>query len=357
MTILTTANVASTRRWAEANLALPTLTGARSMISRWDVIEAYRIMLGRDPESEQVIQGHTNIRTVAELYRALMESDEFREVFTGTIGAAALSDVSETRLPLDLPPIEVESQASDARQLAAIFERTRSVWRQLGEREPYFSVCTDPRLLGGGIGELAEEFYASGEQELRNLTSFAARAGVDLTGQVCLELGCGVGRVTRWLARLFRRVQGVDVSAGHLAIAQQQLAGAGIDNVSLTQINNLADLRQIFGYDVLFSIIVLQHNPPPLIAYMLTQLLTNLALGGVAFFQVPTYGLDYAFRVDDYLKSPIPDEPQIEMHVLPQRDVLRIVDAAGCRVLEIREDDRIGSPEAISNTFFVEKPA
>lgn len=342
------------RAEAESRQQAPAaLTGGRSMLSRSDVIDAFRAILDRDPENEQVIEYHAGIESIPELYRSLIESDEFRENFQATLTPPERPSL---RLSLDLPPIEVQSQVSDAVQLAAILERVRTAWSSLGERDPYFSVCTDPSSLGAGIGQAEEEFYASGENDLRNLTSFAVRAGIDLIGRSCLELGCGVGRVTRWLAPLFRHVDGIDVSPGHLAIARQQLAKSGIDNVSLTHLTGIGELRQIFGYDAFFSVLVLQHNPPPLIAYMLMQLLTNLAPGGVGFFQVPTYAVGYSFQVEDYLSTRVAEETPIEMHVLPQRDVMKIVYGTGCRVLEVREDDSTGIAETISNTFFVEKP-
>lgn len=46
----------------------------------------------------------------------------------------------------------------------------------------------------------------------------------------------------------------------------------------------------------------------------------------------------------------------IEMHCLPQRDVLNVVAEAGCVVCEVREDRSVNIPEYwISNTFVVEK--
>jgi SAM-dependent methyltransferase len=236
-----------------------------------------------------------------------------------------------------------------------MLERVAAAWTRLGAEDRYFSVCTDPRLLGTEIGDQRDRFYAGGKTDPRHLTSFAARSGVDLMGRTCLELGCGVGRVTRWLAPLFRRVQAVDVSPAHLAIAQREIAEAGIENVTLTQIRNPENLRQIIGYDVFFSILTLQHNPPPVIAYILMQVLANLNPGGVAYFQLPTYALGYEFRIDDYLRASAGEEPVMEMHVLPQRDVLRIIQATGCRLLEVREDGGTGSHDGISNTFFVQK--
>ena len=51
------------------------------MISRTDVIEAYRTVLGRDPENEQTIDDNLSAATVAELYNELIESEEFKENF------------------------------------------------------------------------------------------------------------------------------------------------------------------------------------------------------------------------------------------------------------------------------------
>lgn len=327
--------------------------GASSMVSPSDVIAVYRTVLGRDPENEQVIADQMAAAdSIDQLYRNFISSEEFRENFCRSL---APSDLPNPHKPLDWPPIPVESSLTDPRQLAAMFARVRTAWARYGEQEPYFSVCTNSDLRGREIGEHAAEFYASGRQDVHYLLSFAARSGIELAGRTCFELGCGVGRVTRWLAPIFRRVHAADVSPGHLAIAHRILAEEAIENVSFTQLHGLEDLRQIVGFDVFFSVIVLQHNPPPAMAYILTQVLTNINPGGVAFFQVPTYARGYAFGADHYIEASADVMPEMEMHVLPQRDIFRIIDSTGCRLLELREDGYTGDGRHISNTFFVQK--
>lgn len=67
----------SSRR-AEANP--PASPKAASVtVSRSDVIEAYRAILGREPETEQAIQEHMEAATIADLYRGLIESEEFQQ--------------------------------------------------------------------------------------------------------------------------------------------------------------------------------------------------------------------------------------------------------------------------------------
>jgi hypothetical protein len=99
---------------------------------------------------------------------------------------------------------------------------------------------------------------------------------------------------------------------------------------------------------------VLQHNPPPLIAALLTRLLNKLRPGGVAYFQVPTYRLNYRFLVDEYLRTASPMDG-IEMHVIPQWVLFDILHRCGCRLLECREDHWTGDPRMISNSIFLRK--
>lgn len=108
-----------------------------------------------------------------------------------------------------------------------------------------------------------DEFFHSGEmtvdEEIR----------IDF-GNICpnrdpatlrvIEIGCGVGRVTRALSRVFGEVHAVDVSGEMIRQACENLAG--IANVFLYQ-NNGQDLSVLPAaeYDFAFSCIVFQHIP------------------------------------------------------------------------------------------------
>ncbi len=96
-----------------------------------------------------------------------------------------------------------------------------------------------------------------------------------------------------------------------------------------------------------------------MISEILKRALRGLNPGGFAFFQVPTYGKDYAFDLDGYIASLPPGNSgaaMMEMHLLPQEAVFRIVADAGCSLLEVQPDYCVGSYDQwLSNTFFVEK--
>jgi hypothetical protein len=69
---------------------------------------------------------------------------------------------------------------------------------------------------------------------------------------------------------------------------------------------------------------------------------------------VPTYRQDYRFHAADYLAS-AEIRGSMEMHVLPQPVLFALFARHDCRVLEVREDGKTGSPRMISNSFLIQK--
>ncbi|MGI8742153.1 MAG: methyltransferase domain-containing protein [Bryobacteraceae bacterium] len=108
-----------------------------------------------------------------------------------------------------------------------------------------------------------EEFFASGEctvaevimTDMGNICQ-----GANPKAMRVLEIGCGAGRVTRALARLFGEVHGVDVSGEMLKLARA--AVAEYPKAFVYQ-NNGKDLSVVPNllFDFAFSTIVFQHIP------------------------------------------------------------------------------------------------
>jgi SAM-dependent methyltransferase len=256
--------------------------------------------------------------------------------------------------PQDFPPISVETTVAPE-LLARMLARTEAIFTANARERPHWTVLTAPRFEPDQLEAHREEFFNSGRDAVRTFQAFAARAGIDLTRyRTCFELGCGVGRVTVSLAEQFQRVIGADIAAPMLEEAARTASAFKVNNIQWLLTNRFAIYDQLADFDVFFTGIVLQHNPPPVMGYMLTRLLTKLRPGGVAFFQLPTYRLDYSFSAEEYLRHP--ESTNIEMHVFPQRPLLELVRRCGCRLLEIREDGNAGETYShISNTLFVEK--
>lgn len=317
------------------------------MVSREQVVEAYRLILGREPESEDAISNHMAAHKDLESLRlAMLHSPEFRRV--------AL--YSPWLLPMDeCPRIDVETETDGDDRLRLLFERVAQSWNALGASEPYWSVLTDEAFRLDSFSQHARLYLESGESEVLRLMAWLDRNGVkpeSLGG--CLEFGCGTGRITRWLAKCFERVLACDVSEPHLKLAREHLEKAGCRNVEFRLMATLSLLDELPPADLIFSVIVLQHNPPPLIAHILRKLLDALRPGGVAFFQLPTYSRGYRFEVAKYLRSKARAD-SVEMHVLPQAEVFSIVASHSCEMLEVLPDSCVGDPDWISNTFLVRK--
>jgi len=133
-------------------------------------------------------------------------------------------------------------------------------------------------------------FFRSGEINVANEVMpemhricGGARSPLDLRA---LEIGCGVGRMTRMLSRIFGSVTSVDVSPEMIGRAKVNLAG--FDNVSLL----LGDGATLPGvadqsHDFAFSFIVFQHIPSEeVIASYCREVWRVLKPGSLFKFQV-----------------------------------------------------------------------
>lgn len=308
------------------------------------VRSAYMLFLDRNAESDVVVTRALSHGSVRELRAAMISSSEFRRK----------NPLKLNNLPLELPRLSIESDPETSAQIT-LFEHIQSKWTKLGAERPYWSVLSSPVFEREVTPDLAERFYASGLGEMREVQSLVHRAGRSISEfSDVVEYGCGLGRMTLQLAKSFARVIGIDISPAHLDLARTAAASANVANIDF-RTSSLPNLGMTSDFDFWYSRIVLQHNPPPLIKYILHQALTMLRPGGMAVFQVPTHSVGYTFELKRYMQSR-KGAGDIEMHCLPQRDVLNVVAEAGCVVCEVREDRSVNIPEYwISNTFVVEK--
>ncbi len=311
-----------------------------------DVVVCYQRFLGRAPECEQVIAGHLKAAPrLWDLIELFYHSPEARrrrlDQACGEIGA--LQDPSRI------------ATAASPEKLAAMTDHIRTVWSRYGREEAYYSVLTDPAYLRERLGVAdIETFYATGLAEVDRFEHVCRRNGVEpLASWSIFELGCGVGRVGEAFAARYASYVGADISADHLAIARQRYSDQGLTNTRLLMLEAFLDSDLTF--DVFFSVIVLQHNPPPIMSAILDACLGRINPGGLAYFQVPCHIYDYGFSVDRYLAGEGRQE-HMEIHALPQHHVFALLARHGLDLIEVTPDDRIG-PIGFSYTFLARKPS
>jgi SAM-dependent methyltransferase len=130
------------------------------------------------------------------------------------------------------------------------------------------------------------EFYAAGVSDWEDFVRHWRHYAPQLGGR-CVEVGCGVGRITRCLEDAFDRLTALDVSADMIGRAR---AVTG-DGVTFRQVDGAAIPLGDAQADALFSVHVMQHleNQAVLEAYI-AEMARVLRPGATAMVHIPLQG-------------------------------------------------------------------
>ncbi len=160
--------------------------------------------------------------------------------------------------------------------------RMGAFWDARAREDALFFV-DDRRAYGS---EELESFWAGGE---RDLDAVLAAVGARVEPhEVVVDLGCGVGRLTRVLARRAHSVRAIDVSSEMLARARE--LNGHLTNAEWIQGDGLS-LHPIGdqSVDAVISHVVFQHIPDPAVTLgYVAEMGRVLRPGGWAAFQIST---------------------------------------------------------------------
>ncbi|MBP1719783.1 MAG: glycosyl transferase, partial [Deltaproteobacteria bacterium] len=135
--------------------------------------------------------------------------------------------------------------------------RMKEDWNKRAEEDPKYYIHSTAR------DQTEEEFDRSGKENVKDLIlkdQTILSAAKPFSHMRTLEIGCGMGRMTKHLAELFEEVHGIDVSGEMIRLARVRTAH--LQNVFLYE-GNGRDL-EVFPdefFDLAFSFIVFQHIP------------------------------------------------------------------------------------------------
>jgi len=87
------------------------------------------------------------------------------------------------------------------------------------------------------------------------------------SGAKVVEVGCGTGQMSLYLARRDRRVIGADLTRASLLLAAQAAARFGIDGVSFVETDLTRPALRRGAFDVVYCSGVLHHTPDPRAAF------------------------------------------------------------------------------------------
>jgi SAM-dependent methyltransferase len=155
-------------------------------------------------------------------------------------------------------------------------------WNARAARDPFFYVET--AYWDGNV----DRFFALGENTTRRvidpvLTGFGVPRGI------ALDLGCGLGRFSRALARRFDSVTAIDVSDQMVAKAEELNSECGCQNITF-QVNDGVTLPvSDHTIDFVWSYEVFQHSPSQeVIQANILEVGRVLRPGGLAMIHLKT---------------------------------------------------------------------
>ena len=244
--------------------------------------------------------------------------------------------------------------------------RHRRDWDDLADLDPYWAILTEPGKRFGGWDR--DEFLRSGEVEIEGLMVAARDLGLPQEREAALDFGCGLGRLTRGLARHFRLAWGVDISPR--MVEQARELHRDVPNCTFQTTDGTLAFPSA-RFDLIYSVLVLQHLPThAAIRSTVRELVRTLRPGGLLCFQVPSrlplrrrwqlrrrlYGVLRAAGVGERMLYERCGLHPIRMNAVAESEVRAIVATAGGRVLAGRVDDHAAA-EMASRLYFVTRAA
>lgn len=248
----------------------------------------------------------------------------------------------------------------EGKNVQKLFTKTAQYWRNAGLnlQEVYFSVLASPSMKKELTDREIRKFYGTGQDFIEFCIQHLKQEGIENLEQLsCVDFGCGVGRLAFWSSKHFKKVFAVDFSESHLKILQENMnkfPSLHRKNITPIYIKDVDDLENKLPQKTkfIYSYIVLQHNTPLVMAFLVKKLLSSLDNGGYALLHIPIHHPFYSFSVENYLAS---DESGMgmEMHILPRENIRDICSDTGSRIVD---SFGYGGTQGIySELFFIKK--
>ncbi|MBZ5504330.1 MAG: class I SAM-dependent methyltransferase [Acidobacteriia bacterium] len=224
-------------------------------------------------------------------------------------------------------------------------------WEEMAAIDPLWAIMSEPEKRFGNWD--INEFLRTGQEEISGLMQSAGDLALPRQRRRAIDFGCGVGRLTRALHDYFSECFGVDISSSMLQKARQI-----VPECEFREGDNLRSFPAGFA-DLIYSSLVLQHQPDKTHVYALIQdMVRVLAPGGLLVFQLPLHlalrnriqlrrrayrlvraiGLSHTYAYERLKLSPI------RMLALPQPTVEDAVRAANGKVVRVAVEKKINEP-------------
>ena len=224
-------------------------------------------------------------------------------------------------------------------------------WEGLSAKDPLWSILSHPDKKGNKWNIV--EFFENGAQEIRSVMAYIKSIGLHVGHWRALDFGCGVGRLTQSLCEHFDEVHGVDISENMIKLASEYNKYGDRCQYHLNERNNL----HIFPdshFDFIYSNITLQHIEPKYSKEYIREFIRILQPGGLLIFQVPDHikirGLsEFIISIapkslldNTYRKLRYGSQARYEMHAIPKKDIIKLIESNAAKVLDTVKDHNAG---------------
>ncbi|MTI42337.1 methyltransferase family protein [Roseibium hamelinense] len=299
-------------------------------LTRDHIDTLYRKILLRAPEAEQAYEYFLeNFKTVQEAQDFLLSSPEFQaNQSRGDTERKALQLYQMDRGPMS---IQFAVDSTDLENLKHTFRNLRET---AGLSEPYHHEMPDGRFFVRPFRITEHDFWATGLPRIEKLLKELKMSEADLPENPdILEIGCGVGRLSFYLANQAGHLDAADWSEPHLNIARERSKRFMTETLRFLDIDSQANqLKQ--EYDLICTGDGFWHLPPVLMRDCLSGQLRRLKSGGTAYLTLPVFIKDYSYETLSWINDP---GKASDRHPLPQEVLLSVIAESGLTVKSLLE--------------------
>lgn len=130
-----------------------------------------------------------------------------------------------------------------------------------------------------------KSFKRIGESQTKAILGFLGKYDISIDNKRVVEIGCGAGRITEFLAKKAEFIYATDISMGMLKRFRERLGD--IPNVALICSGDFSVIPDSSA-DIILSFLVFQHIPEILVKALLKDSIRVLKPGGHLVFQLST---------------------------------------------------------------------